>query len=297
MSTSPPLAALALMLLPPALLDDEESPGLPPQPPEYRVRHYMLDDEPDMSRLLDALTDLHEEASLVQGPESSSAAPRDRFIALRTPLEVTDREALSAVKKGRAKPVPLVWTHARWNLSELPPIPEELVPGTGSDQVRSMILGQHSDLHWFELRGQDLLFFYEPGSIDGEWLLERIQSGLAPYVAPDFSVSIVEERVVWELAGMPSARDVRAVERALGRLDHLSHAQVFEEPARLEFTLLHDSMVNSGPLVAFGSSAAADPNLAQIATGAERRPSFDPSELLELLADNDIELAPVEGEQ
>lgn len=293
MTTPAPLALLLLPLLP---LDDDAA-SIAPEPPAHRVRYYMLEGEPDMARLLNAVGELSEHAAVVTGPEASPANTRDQFLAIRTDLEVSDRDAEKAVKKGRAKPVPLVWTVARWSLTELPPIPEELAPGTGADQVRGMVLGQHSDLHWFELRGQDLVFFYEPGSIDGEWLMERLESGLAPYVGADFRVEILEERVVWELGEQPDDRDVRSVKRDLERLDSVRAVDVYEQPMRIEFTVVLDQLAASGPPVPFGGPAAADANLVALATGGERRPSFDPSQVLEILADNDLVLAAAQDEQ
>ena len=310
MTTTTQLLTLVLLALPLAPLQDEESPSVLPEAPEYRVRYYMLDGDPDMERLNDALEDLHEEAEIIQGPDSSRAAPNDNFIALRTPLEISDRDAERAVKKGRAKPVPLVWTHARWSMTEMPDIPR----GGGGDWLRSTVLGSHSDLHWCELRGQEQIFYYEPGDIDGEWLAERIVSGFGPFVGEDFEVEVVQERIVWELAEEPEARDIRSVERDLERTDGVSNVGVYEQPWRVEFTLALDGLEYSGPPKSFGGGMDAleqeqepdpdpgqdpdaDQDPAPRRTSSARCPTLDPSALLEVLTDNDLVVLVSEDEQ
>lgn len=244
----------------PAYEEDEESADLYPLKRHESVQHfYSLKGDTTPEALRKALMDVS--ADLADGPKSTGSRTGRSFIAVSAPADLESRKLERAIAKARVKVQALAVFQFEGRTEgdgELPSF------GTGYT-TRDFMLGMSSDILWYESAGPRTQFYCVPKKITSKKIMDRYEDLYQPF-GGGLLGAVVEDSFTWAMPAALEAKDKRAVEKAVSKLDGVTAAKFDEAGGLLEVTV---------ELAGLRSSL---PGLPFVETDANGKPLGDPEE-------------------
>jgi hypothetical protein len=215
-----------------------------PDPFEAVLSFFLCKGGVDEERLAEALDDLDADAYVFDGPTAHHTRPQSEWIAVEHAPEVSEKDLLRAVKKGRAKVEPLRFTMIRWRRQEPP-------PSKGSGTLLKQILSLHSDIAWGELRGEYLTFFWTGNKLDGPEILARFQKlwsdrAVDPSV---LKIEVVQDEIRWQLEGEVDEKAARKASLDIEKLLGVESVEIDAGARTIELSVRIDGLEVSAPRV------------------------------------------------
>ncbi|MEM7309797.1 MAG: hypothetical protein AAF682_24185, partial [Planctomycetota bacterium] len=241
--------ALPLVLIAPTLQDSpaaaEEHP-YPPEPVETLLRFYSVEgDEVDQAKLQEAIGELGTGASVAYGPVATLTAPKDHFLAIVAPAERSSKEVYRAAKRATGKAEELYVTAFLRDEDDLD-LPRALRRNGGT--IRDAVLNMASEVRWFEVTPNALLFFYTKG-LDAEECADRFDKLAGRRPREDYRKDLVRHSIGWDLRSAKELSKSKGskLEKSLGKLQGVGSVTFDHEVLRLNLSLELADLLVSGP--------------------------------------------------
>lgn len=260
----------------------------PPERHASVVRFFTLegDVKPDVLRkAVSELSTKAVESRIVGDPSVSSTRPGKHFIALQTPASASLQDVEKALRKSNGRVQALEWSLFRGAKQG----PAPILGYSGRDCV----IGMSSDMRWFEFAGDVSSFFYVPGKLRAAKLADLYRKLYQPFGGGELG-QVARETIQWSLKAPVDEAAARRAEKAMAKLEGVREAKIDAATGGLRLIVELDGLKHSAPLLPDLDASGADGGV-KADQGASDSPRYDTNPLLDVLAKEQLALAPRKG--